>query len=115
MRRASPSSSISASAVRNGSAEAISTERPRRFSTPDAIADPWSRSPRAVRCSAPIKQPGGVPPTASASRRLEKLLYGVLIEAYELSQIHREGSVCVVAEWVHAQHDFQAANKNSET
>jgi hypothetical protein len=35
--------------------EAISTERPRRFSTPDAIADPWSRSPRAMRCSALIK------------------------------------------------------------
>src|SRR5262249_50955467 len=97
-------SSISASATRKGSAEAISTERPRRFSTPDAIADPRSRSPRAVRCWAPIKEPGGgVPPSSIASRRLRKLLHGVLIEAYKLPQIHREGSVFVLAEWVHAR------------
>ena len=56
-----------------------------------------------------------VPPTSIASRRLGKLLHGVLIEAYKLSQIHREGSVFVLAEWVHAQHGFQAAHKNGET
>src|SRR5438067_2502037 len=54
-------------------------------------------------------------PPSIASRRLGKLLHGVLVEAYELSQIHREGSVCVLAEWVHAQNDFQAAHKNGET
>src|ERR1700746_2635151 len=108
MRRASPSNSISASATRNGSAEAISTERPRRFSTPDAIADPWSRSPSAVRRSAPIKETGGGVPTAlSASRKLGKLAHGLLIEAYELSHIHWEGSAFVLAECVHAEHGFQ--------
>src|SRR6516162_7513824 len=50
-----------------------------------------------------------------ASRRLGKLWHGVLIEAYKLSQIHREGSVFVLAEWVHAQHAFQAAHNNGET
>src|SRR5262249_40041439 len=116
MRRASPSNSISASATRNGSAAAISTERPRRFSTPDAIADPWSRSPRAVRCSVPIKYPrGGVPPASIASRRLRKLLLDVLIEANKLSQSHREGSVFVPAERVHAQRGFQAGHDNGET
>src|SRR5271166_1375965 len=113
MRRASPSNSISASAARNWSAEAISTERPRRFSTPHAIADPWSRSPRAVRCSTPSKQQGGsASPTSIASRRLGKLWHGVLIEVYELSQIHREGSAFALAEWVNAERGFQAADNN---
>src|SRR5271165_4500530 len=47
-----------------------------------------------------------------ASRRLRKLLHGVLIEVYKLSQIHGEGSVFVLAEWVHAQHGFQAGHNN---
>src|SRR5271157_2910214 len=49
-----------------------------------------------------------------ASRRLRKLLHGVLIEVYKLSQIHGEGSVFVLAEWVHAQHGFQAGHNNGE-
>src|SRR6516225_6916203 len=99
----------------NGSAEAISTEHPRRFSAPHAIADPWSRSRRAVRCLAPIKSPGGdVPPKSIASRRRGKLLHGVLIEAYKVSHIHREGGVFVIAEWVHAQHGFQTAYNDGE-
>jgi hypothetical protein len=44
-----------------------------------------------------------------ASHRLGQLLLGVLIEAYKLSQIHREGSVSIRGEWVHPPHDFHAA------
>src|ERR1700735_5510909 len=50
-----------------------------------------------------------------ASRRLGKLLHGVLIEAYKLSHSDGKGSAFALAEWVHAQHGFQAAHNDGET
>jgi len=102
MRRASPSNSISASATREWVSRGDQHRASRADSQrPDAIADPWSRSPRAVRCSGrrSNRRAGASRQHRFASRRLGKLLYGVLIEAYKLSQIHREGSAFVLAEW----------------
>src|SRR5580658_2468319 len=115
MRRACPSSSISASAVRNWSAEAMSTERPRRFRAAEAIADPCRRAPSEIRWSAPTKYPAGGVPTSIASRSLGKRWHGVFIEADKLTQIHREGSEFARAERVHAQFGFQATYNNGET
>src|SRR5580658_3638560 len=110
-RRATPSSSIRASAVVNCSLVAIRTERSRSSSRRPSRIEPRSRSLSAALEPEPlIDRRERFPDAVSASRSEARSLCSILVNPYEVDQGGWDLDILIGAEWVESKLIFESGN-----
>src|SRR5271157_4805553 len=115
MRRAMPSSSISAAAARNWSTVATNTDLPCRPSVGPSRIDPSISSSQVAIASRPTRmRDDRLPAAMIEDLRHAGLACCIFIEPDEVAEGHGKACVLVVAERVFPKRAFQARHNNRE-